>query len=141
MLKESVDKYKPGRLILSCQLELYWTKREQPPGRLKHRVKLTGVRRHTSITITRDPAHPGLSPHTCQTIVTVVAITISLLCLLLSSPQTPQSYIPDSRKRPGTQHGEVEGTSRKRLRESGEVAVAVLSVFIADDTDRQCMCT
>ena len=138
VLRESVDSYKPGEPVPSCQLELYWTKREQPPDKLKHRVKLTGVRHHTSITITRDPAHHGLFPHTCQTIMTVAVITISLLCLLLSSP-TDTSKLPHSRKRPGSQHGEVEGTSSKRLRQSGEVAVAILSVFIADATDRQCV--
>ena len=54
---------------------------------------------------------------------------------LTASQQVPAH----SRKRLGSQHGEVEGTSSKRLRQSGEVAVAILSVFIADATDRQCV--
>ena len=43
------------------------------------------------------------------------------------------------RKRPGSEHGDVEETSSKRQRDSGEVAVAILSVFIANATDRQCV--
>ena len=59
-------------------------------------------------------------------------------CRLSASPASQQ--VPaHSRKRPGSQQGEVEGTSSKRQRQSGEVAVAILSVFIADATDRQCV--
>ena len=54
---------------------------------------------------------------------------------LTASQQVPAH----SRKRPSSQQGEVEGTSSKRQRQSGEVAVAILSVFIADATDRQCV--
>ena len=75
-----------------------------------------------------------------------VAIRLSLFvvaddeCHLSASPDS-QQRLAARRKRPGSQHGdlEVEGTSSKRLRESGEVAVAMLSVFIADATDRQCV--
>ena len=52
---------------------------------------------------------------------------------------TASQQVPAHRKRPGSQQGEVEGTSSKRQRQSGEVAVAILSVFIADATDRQCV--
>ena len=52
---------------------------------------------------------------------------------------TVSLHEPDSRKRPASQHAEVAGTSSRRLRQSGEVAVAILSVFIADATDRQCV--
>ena len=54
-------------------------------------------------------------------------------------PLTLTVHEPDSRKRPDSQHAEVAGTSSRRLRQSGEVAVAILSVFIADATDRQCV--
>ena len=54
---------------------------------------------------------------------------------LTASQQVPAH----SRKRPGNQQGEVEETSSKRQRQNGEVAVAILSVFIADATDRQCV--
>ena len=56
-----------------------------------------------------------------------------------ASPAREQRSAAHSRKRPGSQQGEVEGTSSKRLRQSGEVAVAILSVFITDATDRQCV--
>ena len=55
--------------------------------------------------------------------------------ILTASQQVPAH----SRKRPSSQHGGLEGTSSKRLRHSGEVAVAILSVVIADATDRQCV--
>ena len=57
----------------------------------------------------------------------------------LSAPPTREQRSAAHRKRPGIQQGEVEGTSSKRLTESGEVAVVILSVFIADTTDRQCV--
>ena len=62
----------------------------------------------------------------------------AILCNLCIFP-TDTSKLQVSRKRPGSHHGEVEGTPSKRLRQSGEVAVAILSVFIADATDRQCV--
>ena len=56
------------------------------------------------------------------------------------SASTDSQHRPETnRKRPGSQQGEVEGTTSKRLRQSGEVAVAILSVLIADATDRQCV--
>ena len=58
---------------------------------------------------------------------------------MLSASPAREQRSAAHRKRPGSQQGEVEGTSSKRLRQSGEVAVAILSVVIADATDRQCV--
>ena len=57
LLRRSVDNYKPGRTIHSCQVELVWKK---PAERLSYMLHICGLRRaETYIAITRDPSLPG----------------------------------------------------------------------------------
>ena len=57
LLRRSVDSYKPGRTIHSCQVELVW---KMPAERLCYMLHIRGLRpAETSITITRDPSLPG----------------------------------------------------------------------------------
>ena len=39
-----MDSYKPGRTILSCQIELDWVKKDKQPEKLDYKVNLIGVR-------------------------------------------------------------------------------------------------
>ena len=57
LLRRSVDNYKPGRTIDSCQVELVW---RIPAERLSYELNIRRLRpAETSITVTRDPSFPG----------------------------------------------------------------------------------
>ena len=56
LLCESVDSYKSGRTIPSCQIELDWVKKDKPLEKLDYKLYLVGVNQPRSyLRITRNP--------------------------------------------------------------------------------------
>lgn len=56
LLHESVDNYKPGHPIPSCQIKLAWMKVEEPPKELSYELYINGVNPpDTFLRITRRP--------------------------------------------------------------------------------------
>ena len=57
LLQRSVDNYKPGRKLHSCQVELLWN---GPAERLSYTLDMSGVDLGSNYnTITRNPTLPG----------------------------------------------------------------------------------
>ena len=59
-MRRSVDKYCPGHIIPSCQIELVWVNKEEYPKRLSYKLHITGVKPHdTYIRVSRNPSLQG----------------------------------------------------------------------------------
>ena len=60
LLRESVDNYRPGHPIPACQVQLVWSKVEEPPKELSYMFHVTGVIPHdTHIGVLRNPVFDG----------------------------------------------------------------------------------
>ena len=64
--KHQVDQFKPGRLVPSCQLYMKWTRQQEKPVELMHRIKLLGAKRPKQFVILLPALHPLPEGNTCR---------------------------------------------------------------------------
>ena len=54
--KKQVDKFVPGRRVPSCQLHVKWTRQQEPPPELEHRIVLRGAKKPFNFFLISLPA-------------------------------------------------------------------------------------
>ena len=57
--KNQVDHFVPGSQVPSCQLYVEWTRQQEQPVQLMHRVKLLGAKEPNNFFLIRIPALQG----------------------------------------------------------------------------------
>ena len=57
--KNQVDHFVPGSQVPSCQLYVEWTRQQEQPVQLMHRVKLLGAKEPNNFFLIRIPAPQG----------------------------------------------------------------------------------
>ena len=61
--KDQVDYFVPGSQVPSCQLYVEWTKQQEQPVQLIHRVKLLGAKGPNNVFFIRLPAPQSWTSH------------------------------------------------------------------------------
>ena len=59
-MKRQVDQFAPGHWVPSCQLYVKWTRKQEQPEELVHRVKLVGAKEPFNFFSIQSPAMPPL---------------------------------------------------------------------------------
>ena len=72
IMRRQVDQFAPGQWVPSCQLSVEWTKEQENPTKLVHRVKLVGAKEPFNFFSIQSPA---LSPPPQGTHLTLLLLT------------------------------------------------------------------
>ena len=87
--KHQVDQFKPGCLVPSCQLYIKWTRQQEQPVELMHRVKLLGAKKPKQFVILLPALH---SPLQGTTYVDYWCVIPTCACKSVFSSQPSENF-------------------------------------------------